>query len=185
MYSRGKHQSSHVQHISIADACIGGLGMSAPSKSTGKGDDPCAPSRLIVCTTTTTTTKTIPRQQLTPCSYSTSIPIRCYDYRHQFFHPVLAASKAVTEMTEPFPPLHGAMHSAHGAEGTARRRRKSSGLGADVPGDVNVPAFATHRSRTPPLKSPVGVESSVCFTTPTYIPLPPPTYRPTDIGSCD
>lgn len=62
--------------------------------------------------------------------------------------------------TEPFPQLHGAMLSAHGDERIARRRRKSSGLGADVPGDVNVPAFATHRSRTPPLKSPTASDSS-------------------------
>ncbi|KAF2844686.1 longevity assurance proteins LAG1/LAC1 [Plenodomus tracheiphilus IPT5] len=63
-------------------------------------------------------------------------------------------------MTEPFPPLNGAIPKVNGVEGTTRRRRKSSGLGADVPGDVDVPAFATHRSVTPPLKSPTGTESS-------------------------
>ena len=47
-------------------------------------------------------------------------------------------------MTEPFPPLHGALPPSTGG-GIARRRRKSSGLGADVPGDVDVPSFATSR----------------------------------------
>ncbi|KAH9866275.1 hypothetical protein J1614_008841 [Plenodomus biglobosus] len=63
-------------------------------------------------------------------------------------------------MTEPFPPLNGAVPRVNGTEGTTRRRRKSSGLGADVPGDVDVPSFATHRSVTPPLKSATGVEMS-------------------------
>ena len=47
-------------------------------------------------------------------------------------------------MTEPFPPLHGAIAGTAGAA-PLRRRRKSSGLGADVPGDVDVPSFATSR----------------------------------------
>jgi acyl-CoA-dependent ceramide synthase len=47
-------------------------------------------------------------------------------------------------MTEPFPPLNGALPPSTGG-GIARRRRKSSGLGADVPGDVDVPSFATSR----------------------------------------
>ncbi|KAF1831419.1 sphingosine N-acyltransferase lac1 [Decorospora gaudefroyi] len=62
-------------------------------------------------------------------------------------------------MTEPFPPLPGALPGAHGGHGTARRRRKSSGLGADVPGDVDVPALATHRRGTPPLNSPSSMDS--------------------------
>ena len=45
-------------------------------------------------------------------------------------------------MTEPFPPLNGAVPTNVGG-GIARRRRKSSGLGADLPGDVDVPSFAT------------------------------------------
>ena len=47
-------------------------------------------------------------------------------------------------MTEPFPPLHGAMPPSTGGN-IARRRRKSSGLGADLPGDVDVPSFGTSR----------------------------------------
>ncbi|KAJ4376016.1 sphingosine N-acyltransferase lag1 [Neocucurbitaria cava] len=57
-------------------------------------------------------------------------------------------------MTEPFPPLNGSLPRNSGANGTTRRRRKSSGLGADVPGDVDVPSFATNRKGTPPLNSP-------------------------------
>ena len=45
-------------------------------------------------------------------------------------------------MTEPFPPLHSAVPTNVGG-GIARRRRKSSALGADLPGDVDVPSFAT------------------------------------------
>lgn len=47
-------------------------------------------------------------------------------------------------MTEPFPPLHGAVPPSTGGN-IARRRRKSSGLGADLPGDVDVPSFGTSR----------------------------------------
>ena len=47
-------------------------------------------------------------------------------------------------MTEPFPPLHGAMPPSTSGN-IARRRRKSSGLGADLPGDVDVPSFGTSR----------------------------------------
>jgi acyl-CoA-dependent ceramide synthase len=47
-------------------------------------------------------------------------------------------------MTEPFPPLHGATPPSTGGN-IARRRRKSSGLGADLPGDVDVPSFGTSR----------------------------------------
>lgn len=58
-------------------------------------------------------------------------------------------------MTEPFPPLNGAMPPTPGA-GIARRRRKSSGLGADLPGDVDVPSFATSRRLdSVSMKSPV------------------------------
>ncbi|CAO2652062.1 Nn.00g003450.m01.CDS01 [Neocucurbitaria sp. VM-36] len=60
-------------------------------------------------------------------------------------------------MTEPFPPLNGSLPKNSGGNGTARRRRKSSGLGADVPGDVDVPSFATNRKGTPPLNSPAMV----------------------------
>jgi acyl-CoA-dependent ceramide synthase len=64
-------------------------------------------------------------------------------------------------MTEPFPPLNGALPKVGGVDGTARRRRKSSALGADVPGDVDVGAFATNRRGTPPLNSPTSMDS-VC-----------------------
>ncbi|XPT01960.1 Sphingosine N-acyltransferase [Ascochyta lentis] len=64
-------------------------------------------------------------------------------------------------MTEPFPPLNTAA-PAHIGGGVARRRRKSSGLGADVPGDVDVPSFATSRrldGMADKMKSPVDVRS--------------------------
>lgn len=48
-------------------------------------------------------------------------------------------------MTEPFPPLDRSAPVQGGAGVAARRRRKSSGLGADLPGDVDVPSFATSR----------------------------------------
>jgi acyl-CoA-dependent ceramide synthase len=62
-------------------------------------------------------------------------------------------------MTEPFPPLHGAIAGAAGAA-PLRRRRKSSGLGADVPGDVDVPSFATSRrlDALAAAPSPVGAD---------------------------
>ncbi|KAF2203230.1 longevity assurance proteins LAG1/LAC1 [Delitschia confertaspora ATCC 74209] len=47
---------------------------------------------------------------------------------------------------EPFPPLSPPQHSFRhqaSSNGTARRRRKSSGLGSDIPGDSDVAAFAT------------------------------------------
>ena len=66
-------------------------------------------------------------------------------------------------MTEPFPPLHGASHGNGGTDGTVRRRRKSSALGSDVPGDVDVPAFATHRRATPPLNSPMSGDAVCSF----------------------
>ncbi|USP78359.1 acyl-CoA-dependent ceramide synthase [Curvularia clavata] len=62
-------------------------------------------------------------------------------------------------MTEPFPPLNGALSPNTPANNAPRRRRKSSGLGADVPGDVDVGAFATQRPGTPPLNSPVTMDS--------------------------
>lgn len=63
-------------------------------------------------------------------------------------------------MTEPFPPLNGttSRSSAKGADGTRLRRRKSSGLGGEIPGDVDVPSFATMRKSTPPLNSPVNLD---------------------------
>ncbi|CAN9132537.1 unnamed protein product [Alternaria alternata] len=61
-------------------------------------------------------------------------------------------------MTEPFPPLNGALPHNTGANGAPRRRRKSSALGSDVPGDVDVPALATHRTSTPPLNSPTTMD---------------------------
>lgn len=61
-------------------------------------------------------------------------------------------------MTEPFPPLNGAVPKTEGGS-IARRRRKSSGLGADLPGDVDVPSFATSTRLDGMAKnSPVGVD---------------------------
>jgi acyl-CoA-dependent ceramide synthase len=81
-------------------------------------------------------------------------------------------------MTEPFPPLSGAAgkDSSKGAEGLRTRRRKSSALGEDIRGDVNVPSFATARKGTPPLHSPVGFEGSVC--TPSHVPREHPRASP-------
>ncbi|KAA8621508.1 LAG1 Protein transporter [Pyrenophora tritici-repentis] len=63
-------------------------------------------------------------------------------------------------MTEPFPSLNGTAATPHGLavtnEARSGRRRKSSALGHNVPGDGNVPAFATHRSGTPPMNSPIS-----------------------------
>jgi acyl-CoA-dependent ceramide synthase len=64
-------------------------------------------------------------------------------------------------MTEPFPPLNGALPDNTGANGATRRRRKSSVLGSDVPGDVDVPSFATNRTSTPPLNSPTSMDSKL------------------------
>lgn len=55
---------------------------------------------------------------------------------------------------EPFPPLAGTTTSSatkenHLAHGKVQRRRKSSALGGELPGDSDVAAFATLRS--PPL----------------------------------
>lgn len=61
-------------------------------------------------------------------------------------------------MTEPFPPLNSAPSRSLGVDNIARRRRKSSGLGGDLPGDVDVPSFATHRTGTPPLHSPAALD---------------------------
>lgn len=75
-------------------------------------------------------------------------------------------------MTEPFPPLDKSVPVNTGG-GIARRRRKSSGLGADLPGDVDVPSFATSRRMDElhgSLKSPVDVVSLATltqFTSPT------------------
>jgi acyl-CoA-dependent ceramide synthase len=63
-------------------------------------------------------------------------------------------------MTEPFPPLAGP-HANVTGDGTRRRRRQSSGLGGNIPGDVDVPSFATARTSTPPLQSPNGVDTLV------------------------
>ncbi|XP_014552353.1 hypothetical protein COCVIDRAFT_110512 [Bipolaris victoriae FI3] len=62
-------------------------------------------------------------------------------------------------MTEPFPPLNGGLPHNPAPQSAPRRRRKSSALGADVPGDVDVPSLATYRSVTPPLHSPVTMDS--------------------------
>jgi acyl-CoA-dependent ceramide synthase len=66
-------------------------------------------------------------------------------------------------MTEPFPPLAGVNAPNHHSAETIRRRRKSSGLGGELPGDVNVPSWATGRTSTPPLHSPAGFDISVCL----------------------
>lgn len=54
---------------------------------------------------------------------------------------------------EPFPPLVGTTTSAtkenQTAHGKVQRRRKSSALGGELPGDSDVAAFATLRS--PPM----------------------------------
>ena len=68
-------------------------------------------------------------------------------------------------MTEPFPPLNVALPHNTAPNGAARRRRKSSALGSDVPGDVDVPALATHRTSTPPLNSPTSMDSVSAFLT--------------------
>ncbi len=68
-------------------------------------------------------------------------------------------------MTEPFPPLHTAAPASVGA-GIARRRRKSSGLGADLPGDVDVPSFATStRLDAANLRSPADVVGQILHCT--------------------
>lgn len=66
-------------------------------------------------------------------------------------------------MTEAFPPLHGQPPHNTGVNGAPRRRRRSSVLGSDVPGDVDVPALATHRTSTPPLNSPTSMDSVRLF----------------------
>lgn len=65
-------------------------------------------------------------------------------------------------MTEPFPQLNGGAPSRNLTPiGIPRRKRKSSALGGDLPGDVDVPALATHRPSTPPMHSPISMDS-VC-----------------------
>ncbi|KAF2818610.1 LAG1-domain-containing protein [Ophiobolus disseminans] len=65
-------------------------------------------------------------------------------------------------MTEPFPPLSGppSKHNHIASDGTRQRRRKSSGLGGDIRGDVDVPSFATGRNITPPPHSPNNFDVS-------------------------
>ncbi|KAL5119650.1 sphingosine N-acyltransferase lag1 [Pleosporales sp. CAS-2024a] len=65
-------------------------------------------------------------------------------------------------MTEPFPPLSATpSRSLEAPSDSLRvRRRKSSALGADIRGDVDVPSFATARRSTPPLNSPARVDMS-------------------------
>jgi hypothetical protein len=53
---------------------------------------------------------------------------------------------------EPFPPLnvaHNFVNNHKNASGDNRRRRKSSGLGGDLPGDSDVAAFATLSHQSP------------------------------------
>jgi hypothetical protein len=71
----------------------------------------------------------------------------------------------ILTMTEPFPPLNGTLgkESSKGNERLRLRTRKSSALGEDIRGDVNVPSFATARKGTPPLNSPVSFDVSVCM----------------------
>jgi hypothetical protein len=66
-------------------------------------------------------------------------------------------------MTEPFPPLNGTTSgdSTNPSDSIRQRRRKSSALGGDIPGDVDVPSFATARKGTPPLNSPANFDMSV------------------------
>jgi hypothetical protein len=66
-------------------------------------------------------------------------------------------------MTEPFPPLSGttSRNSNNPSDNIRVRRRKSSGLGGDIRGDVDVPSFATARKGTPPLNSPANFDVSV------------------------
>lgn len=75
-------------------------------------------------------------------------------------------------MTEPFPPLSATVsrNSNYASDSISVRRRKSSGLGGDIRGDVDVPSFATARKGTPPLNSPVNFDVSVWTLT-----APPPT----------
>ncbi|KAH7068419.1 TLC domain-containing protein [Paraphoma chrysanthemicola] len=64
-------------------------------------------------------------------------------------------------MSEPFPALQGApAKNSHSSSNGARRRRKSSGLGGEIPGDVDVPSFATGRKGTPPLNSPAVFDTT-------------------------
>ncbi|OAK95315.1 LAG1-domain-containing protein [Phaeosphaeriaceae sp. SRC1lsM3a] len=61
-------------------------------------------------------------------------------------------------MSEPFPELSGAPSKNTNSDNIRLRRRKSSGIGQNIAGDVNVPSFATGRSGTPPpLNSPANV----------------------------
>ncbi|KAF2026475.1 longevity assurance proteins LAG1/LAC1 [Setomelanomma holmii] len=63
-------------------------------------------------------------------------------------------------MSEPFPPLGGApAKNSFVSSNGARQRRKSSGLGGEIPGDVDVPSFATGRKGTPPLNSPANFDT--------------------------
>jgi hypothetical protein len=70
-------------------------------------------------------------------------------------------------MTEPFPPLNGTTsgNSHNPSDNIRQRRRKSSALGADIRGDVDVPSFATARKGTPPLNSPANFDMSVRYKT--------------------
>jgi len=66
-------------------------------------------------------------------------------------------------MTEPFPPLAGGTTITGDGTHTRQRRRKSSGLGADIRGDVDVPSFATGRRGTPPLEGKGEISVRITF----------------------
>jgi hypothetical protein len=66
--------------------------------------------------------------------------------------------------TEPFPPLNGSHEKEmKSAKSGSVRRRKSSGLGGELPGDSDAPALAT--MATPPA---TPTESSVCLYFPSF-----------------
>jgi hypothetical protein len=81
---------------------------------------------------------------------------------------------------EPFPPLQGLVHSSrsdkHKTHGKVRRR-KSSALGGELPGDSGVPSLAS--LTTPP---PTPTEYAVCVPL-IYAPSTPEAEAHTDLRS--
>lgn len=83
--------------------------------------------------------------------------------------PYCPCNRNFVTMSEPFPELSGAPSKNTNSDNIRLRRRKSSGIGQNIAGDVNVPSFATGRSGTPPpLNSPANVagDMAVCTCTP-------------------
>jgi len=74
--------------------------------------------------------------------------------------------KMASHDVEPFPPLQSNFGPKESRNGTlAKRRRKSSGLGAELPGDTNVPAFATMGNSPPttPTETTVWLHANCLF----------------------